>query len=165
MAERGGRDESQQSLGAFYNGDIVNATGDAQRSYISTQHQRIQPNWNLLALDDLSRSSLNAIQRNELVLGCSRLKIWIAFHMRPNMRLIKQKAVGVKYLSTPSFSKANLALTSKWSRNWTLFDMSTPSISKVVEADKRVSLVYELLQTSGKYVHIINFYMLSIIVY
>lgn len=56
-------------------------------------------------------------------------------------------------------------LQGQWSRNWTLFDMSTPSISKVVEADKRVSLVYELLQTSGKYVHIINFYMLSIIVY
>lgn len=49
--------------------------------------------------------------------------------------------VRVKYrldlLSTPSFFEAHLALLSKWLRNWTSLDMTTPSIPILAIAQVR----------------------------
>lgn len=43
---------------------IVNC--NVQQSHISTQHLRVQPNSNLLAIDDSKRSWLNAVQSTEV---------------------------------------------------------------------------------------------------
>lgn len=47
----------------------------------------------ILTIDDSSRSTLNAVQREELIFGCPRPKMRTVFYVRPDLRLIKQKAV------------------------------------------------------------------------